>query len=170
MNKKMDFILKETDFCRILFRFYPKNTHVHGFTDIPPRTWKEVYKVYYSWAIIYQNVDNGKINSKYNKTLLYFPCDECSEIPNLSGYIKYVIETGVDLKIPACGQPAGDWIIQQKKGKDWHGNEYEDYYFELFDNWMNQGYKFTLSKEKALDFCDYLDAINQYALYHSEGI
>lgn len=51
MKRKMDFeIRRDNDYCRDIFRFYPRRTHVHGFRNTPPADWSEVYKVYYEFS------------------------------------------------------------------------------------------------------------------------
>lgn len=51
MKKKFDFVLDDDPgINRTILRFYPRHTHVHSFNDDPPKSWEEVYKVYYSWA------------------------------------------------------------------------------------------------------------------------
>lgn len=172
MKRKFDFILNKNRFHQDIFRFYPRLSDVHSFNDEPPKSWDEVYKVYYYWAIIRQHFDdNGKIESESSQILFQMYCDECSCIPELSGIIKYVIKTGKTFDYPTFGQPAGDWRISQRKGfSGWNGKEYEYYDFQVFDNWTNQGYRFVLDKMETLKFCDWLDEINQYALEHGIGI
>lgn len=173
MKKKFDFVIKEDKgFYRDIFRFYPKYTHVHGFHDKSPKSWKNVYKVYYSWAIFRQYCNNDTENKiKRSKRLFGLSCDECSQIPNLSEIIKHVVHTGETFDEPTFGQPAGEWKVQQRKGyRRYDGAYYEYYDFEVFDNWTNQGYRFTLDNIEVLDFCNWLDGINDYALKHSEGI
>lgn len=51
-ERKLDFVLKERNGYRLIFRFYPKQSHCHSFNDKPPTSWNEVYKVYYSYAIL----------------------------------------------------------------------------------------------------------------------
>lgn len=173
MKKKFDFVIEDDKgFYRDIFRFYPRYTHVHGFHDEPPKTWEGVYKVYYSWAIIRQYYDDDiEDKIEYSDKLFEISYDECSQIPNLSGIIKNVMETGETFDYPTFGQPAGDWKVEQRKGNSKLDDEdYEYYNFEVFNNWTNQGYRFIFDKEKTLKFCDWLDMINQYALKHGEGI
>ena len=178
MKRKFDFVLSQNSYHRDIFRFYPRSSDVHSFNDDPPKNWDEVYKVYYSWAIIRQYFDDdieGKIASEESEVLLDMGLDECSRIPELSEIIKSVILTGKPFDYPTFGQPAGDWYVAQGNGRyDWDKNKYDEdykyYNFRVFNNWTNQGYRFTLDKEIALKFCDYLDMINDYALKHGKGI
>lgn len=173
MKKKFDFVLSDDPgFNRTIFRFYPRRTHVHSFNDDPPKTWEEVYKVYYSWAIIRQYYnDNNKIVPEKSMVLFEVHCDECSEIPNLSAIIKYVMRTDNIYDDPTCGQPAGDWRVEKQKWEDYFTRkDCEMYCFYVFDNLSTQGCRFFLNKDGVLKFCDWLDMINQYALDHGEGI
>lgn len=175
MKRKMDFTLMEDDYRKVIFRFYPRQTFVHGFEiDYCPKTWEEVYKVYYSFAIIqYYKDDNGNIETESADRLLYMYCDECSQIPNLKEIIEYIMNNDDYVyDYPTIGQPAIDWKISKRKGVyEWKDNEpYEYYNFEMFDNWLNVGYRFTLDRKQVEEFCKYLDKINQYALEHSVPI
>lgn len=178
MKRKFDFVLFQNNYHRDIFRFYPRDTHVHSHNDNPPESWDGVYKVYYSWGIIRQYLDGyGKVESENSQRLFYMPCDECSRIPELSAIIKWVMDSGETYDHRTPGQPAGDWCITRRKGRyEWwqlehkYHENYEYYNFQVFDNWTDQGYRFTLNKEETLKFCEYLDAINNYALEHGEGI
>lgn len=93
MKRKFDFILNKNKFHQDIFRFYPRLSSVHSFNDAPPKSWDEVYKVYYYWAIIRRHFDdNGKIESESSQILFQMHCDECSRIQELSESIKYVEE------------------------------------------------------------------------------
>ena len=168
MKRKFDFVLEDwKGYHRDIFRYYPRRTHVHSHNENPPKTWEEVYKVYYSWAIIRQYYDDNIENKIENSEILFLlDCDECSQLPNLSGIIKYVMETGKVFNYPTFGQPAGDWCIKKKKESE----DCEYYFFQVFNNWTNQGYRFTLNKNKTLEYCEWLDKINQYALKHGEEL
>lgn len=177
MKQKFDFVIDDDkSFHRDIFRFYPRRTHVHGFRDAAPKTWDGVYKVYYSWAIIRQYYDDDMENKiESSEILLDMSCDECSQLPNLPEIIKNVMNTGESFNFPTFGQPAGDWRIEQrichKYGYDEADDkDYEFYDYEVFNNWLNVGYRFTLNKEETLKFCNWLDKINRYALEHGQGI
>lgn len=173
MKQKFDFVLYDCKYYRDVFRFYPRRTHVHGFYDNSPDTWDEVYKVYYSWAIIRQYYDDSdEHNIKNSRVLFDMSCDECSMVPNLSGIIKNVLDTGEIFDYPTHGEPAGDWIIEKDLYLNYYFDEYCEEYcrFKVFNSSTDQGYRFSLNKEETLKFCDWLDMINQYALKHSEGI
>ena len=81
--------------------------------------------------------------------MLYFLCDENSEIPNLSNLIRQVIKTKKDLVARAVGQPSGDWYIYYKTYYTLDNEE--DYLeFHVFNSFTHQGYKFIFSLEKLI--------------------
>ena len=51
----IDFIIKEDEYEKIIFRFLPRESHCHSFSDEPPTCWRNVYKVYYAYEIIVEN-------------------------------------------------------------------------------------------------------------------
>lgn len=158
MKNKLDFIIDEdSQIYRTIFRIYPKSTTIHSFDENPPKTWKEVYKVYYSFAIIIQYLDDdNKVESSIK--LFEMRCDECSNIPNLSDIIKYAIEKNEIFDYPTCGQPAGDWYIDPTN---------ENYIkFMVFDNFQGNGFRFLLSKERTNEFIEWLNEANEYLFKH----
>lgn len=161
MNR-LDFVLKENEDERLLFRIYKEGTRVHSFNENPPVSWEKVYKVYYEWGIIKQYLDeNGKVES--SERLFYMPCDECSMIPGLSGIIAEVMKTGKIFDAPTLGQPAGEWEIRRKKNPI---PGYGKYYcsFIVFDNWKNTGYRFSLREEKIKEFIVWLEKMEEITL------
>lgn len=87
MKRKIDFLIHEDDYEKLLFRFYPRRSRVHSFDDNPPTSWGGVYKVYFSYAIIRQNKwnedDNWESEIMYDESF-----DECSAIDQVSTLIK----------------------------------------------------------------------------------
>lgn len=64
---------------------------------------------------------------------------------------------------PTFGQPAADWIIKVDKGiSKWNNDEY--YKFQVFDNSNNNGFRFTLDREKTEAFANWLEEMNDWAL------
>ena len=167
MSNKFEFILENNNYSKLIFKFDYKNTHVHSFNEELPKDWKEVYKVYYSWKI-YRKYEYD--DEKYTQTLLNLSCDECSIIPDLSTIIKRVIETGEVFNYPTLGQPAGDWIINKKTYKDFDNTEKSYIEFQVFNNVSGQGIRWSMNIDNSLNFCNYLDSINDYALKHGEPI
>lgn len=171
MERKFDFVIHDDAFSRDILRFYPRRSHVHGYTDEPPTSWKAVYKVYYSWAVIRHYYYNGEIEPESGEKLFDMPMDECSELPELSEIIKYVVLTGEPFDSFTVGQPAGEWCIKKEKCHNIFNDSKNIFYeFQVFNNLTNQGYRFCFNEIEALEFCDWIDAVNQYMLEHSEGI
>ena len=165
-RKRFDFIIEDTGWHRDIIRQYPKKTHVHGFSDTPPKTWRQVYKTYYSWCIMRQYYgDDGKIEP--HSTVITFPMyfDECSAFPFLPRCIEKVLGTGEPQQARPLGQPGAEWRIARRR----RGDE-EVYDFEVFENYYNKGYRFSLSKEAACGLCTWLDEVNDYAMSRSEPI
>lgn len=173
-KKKFDFVLlDDKPYYRDVFRFYPKQSHVHGFTDEPPTDWTGVYKVYYSWKVMrqYYNDDTEKIEPESANDLFNMPWDECSEITNLAGVIRHVVETHEDVELIAFGQPASEWSIKYiETNYDWLETQRHYIKIVVWDNFQDNGYRFSLDLDEALKFAEYLDKVNDYMLKHSEGI
>lgn len=171
MKHKFDFVICDDPmFDKMTFRFYPKSSYVYDHTDNPPTTWKDVYKVYYSWAIIRHTYYNDKLEPESCEKIFYLPIDECSRLPELSAIIKNVIKTGETFDCKTIGQPAGEWKIEKKLYYNLVNDEIVACKFEVFNNLTDQGCRFWLREDKALEFCDWLDMVNQYMLKHNKGI
>lgn len=165
-RKHFDFCIKNTKWHREIIRQYPKRTHVHGFSDFAPTEWKQVYKTYYSWCIMRQSYDeDGKLVPE--KTIVTFPMyfDEASVFPNLAKAIDYVHETGEAEHIRPLGQPGAEWKIAKR-----YRDTEEIYDFEVFDNYYNNGYRFSLTKTETEKFCEWIETVNAYALSRSEPV
>lgn len=173
-KRKFDFVLTENRIYRDILRIYPNNTYIHSFDDNLPETWDDVYKVYYSFAIIRQYFDyNNQKNVKKSDVLLDINMDECSIIPDLPKFILYVIDTGETYDYSTLERPAAEWKIEKKSYtiQEVSLNEeifefHEDYNFVVFNNWTNQGYKFSFDKDTTLLFCNWLDKVNEYLYKH----
>ena len=149
----------------IVFSFFPNESRVYGFKDEYPKTWDEVYKVYYSWAIF----TDGKL-------VFDMDTDENSAISGIANAIRKAIKTKSPntLVVRTMGQPGSDWEINYIEAFDWvdTGEEFEyirvpekDYLkISLWDNWMHKGYQFWLDISKANAFADYFDKVNAHML------
>ena len=165
MKRKLDFVIYEDDNKRLLFRFYPKTSHVHGFSDECPTAWEEVYKVYYAWAIIRQY--KWSENDNWESEKLFELDDECSEFVNLDDIIQYVIDNKEKYtRVISIGQPASEWEIFFDK--DYKNKEYIK--IQVWDTWSDKGFKFSLYLDKAKEFIEYIKNTNEYMLNHSEPI
>lgn len=192
MERKLDFVLDDNSEERLLFRFYPRQSHCHGFSDKIPKTWQEVYKVYYSWSIIQQY----KANNKVTKTRIMYKelCDECSCLDQIAFACEKLCD-GIecveinDTKTFEASKgasqhsrtinllnnefyPAGygtSWRIV-KRDYNWLLNNTTRYRFILF-GWDDIGFRFTLNnKEKVKEFGEFLKQCCEYMLSHAEPI
>lgn len=181
MKQKFDFVLKDwKGMYREIFRFYPRRTRVYSPDKNPSKNWEGVYKTYYSWAIIRQYYGDEPENKiECSEILFNMPLDECSVLPVLPEKIRKAIsacDRCYRNSLGSIGQPAGEWYIEKrqryhiitKQGKT-RRIPYEECQMRVFNNWTNQGYRFTLNKEDTLRFCGWLDDVNQYALEHGIG-
>ena len=167
--RHIDFMLYEDNYKRIKMRFYPKRSQTHSFNERPPKKF-EVYKVYYSWAILKShNIAFSDEEEKWTpyERVFFFDCDECSV---LAEGFSYVVRNIIDNKEPktslmSMGWPASDWNIQYKNGykADWYEEE-DMLLFEVWNSFSDQGYRFSLGINKAREFCDYIDFVNKHML------
>lgn len=157
-----DFVLFEDEDYRIVFHFFTRDSHCHSFNDDPPKSWNEVYKVYYSWSITDELLDNdGEVME--SDVLFDIPWDECSRLTELPSYIKDVVyNEDVKVHLTSLGQPASEWYISRV--------DEDTIKFTVWNDPLNVGYRFKLSNEKAKEFAWFLDNINQYMLEHGVGI
>ena len=185
-KKKIDFMLEEEVDERLIFRFYPRQSSCHSFNENPPTKPEDVYKVYYSYAIIKQfKWDN---DSQWESEVFYRESfDECSIIDEVGhtcllladGYETFEREDGE--RIPLLDEelfPFGcgtKWTISKHTCTEYGCfKEDEDvvinyYTFTLFDHW-NKGFKFTLKEEKLKAFGEYLLECCDYMLTHGDPI
>lgn len=167
MKQKIDFTIRESEDERLLFRFYPRRSHVHGFTDEPPKTWNKVYKTYFSWAIILQYKD-------FQESVILFEedFDECSVLEYMPDVIDNLPTTPEETKTI---QPFGDgvtWEFTFVPEDSWRGKviNKSGYKVILWQNYTNKGYRFFLCEDKLKEFKDKVTYILSYMLEHSEGI
>ena len=138
-----DFILAEerANDERLIFRFNPDKSRCHSFNDDPPKTWKEVYKVYYTWSIFKEWNDGDRIP-------IFYIDDECSVLTELAYHIRVAIENNKTITtIASFGQPGSEWTLELIKGGYMK--------FTVFENVFDKGCRFWLKKDKALKFADY---------------
>ena len=173
--KHMDFEISSNEHIRLLFRFYPRKSSIHSFTEEPPKDFNDVYKVYYSWAIMESRNrawhDEEPRWPEYKK-IFSMRWDECSPLEHLVETIKTVVltkekQTGV----VSMGQPSSEWIIGYHEMQGVFNEDIEDYLsFYVFNNWSNMGYRFSLDLSKVRKFIDYINSINSYMLKHGDPI
>lgn len=181
-KRKLDYVIKQSKDERLIFRFYPRQSHCHSFNDKPPKSWKEVYKVYYSYAIIKQWKFNP--DEQWESEIMFEEsCDECSIIGEIAercllladGCETFEREDGE--KIPLLEReifPFGtgtSWKISKRHWFSFDGGDCDNicYQFELFDYW-NKGFRFVIDQESTRSFGEYIKECCEYMLAHGEGI
>lgn len=182
MRKRFDFILEETDTHRILFRFYPRRSSCHSFDDNPPKTWEDVYKVYYVYSIFDQYRLSKSL--EWNTAHTFEVWDECSIIGEI-GDICIKLANGITkeeriserskepyvykfLNITHFAFGDGvDWIITKEPYRGF-GPRTKKYRFVLWNNRI--GFRFILPVEKLQPFGEFLLKCDEYMLKHGVGI
>lgn len=165
MKRKIDFVFKDDGRWRKVFRFYPCRSHVHGFGDDCPKSWKEVYKVYYTWSLLWQ--DRWDENEEWNTSvLLEVKSDECSALTYLKDCISS-LKPGESKNAYALG--GANWRVTFVPGDiKRHVRTY--YEFIVWKRYSGQACRFCLLRKEFRRFLKYLDYINDYMLEHSEPI
>ena len=175
-KRKIDYIIEQSDDEHLIFRFYPRQSSCHSFGDEPPKDWNDVYKVYYSYAIIKQ----WKFESEdqwESKRMFYENCDECSVIDEV-GERCLLLADGVEVfkrndgkeiqLLNQCILPFGmgtNWTIIKNMRFD-----LSTYYtFTLFD-YSNKGFRFNVEEKDIRSFGEYLLGCCEYMLAHGDPI
>jgi hypothetical protein len=180
-KRKIDYIIKQSDDRRLIFRFYPRQSSCHSFNDKPPTKPEEIYKVYYSYAVIKQWKFNPEDQWK-SDIIFYEHCDECSEIDEV-GHRCLLLADGIEVfkredgrEIPLLDNrilPFGmgtDWTISKHTWTDYEEDEIYTYYtFMLFD-WNDKGCKFIINEKDVKAFGEYLLGCCEYMLAHGDPI
>lgn len=171
-KRKIDFILHEDDVKMLVFRFRPRQSNCHSFDEIPPKTWNDVYKVYYSYSIFERWKDDN-----YADILFDCSCDECSVIDEVSARIKHIIDGRKTITVRHMGEeyviellnnevvPFGvgvSWIINKCKNSD--------LYEIMLWNYNDTGYRFYINKDRLKKFGEYLNLCCEYMLAHGDPI
>ena len=170
-KRKIDFVIYENNDEIIVFRFYPRQSNCHSFNDIPPKSWSEVYKVYFSYGIFRRWKDSNS-----TETLFECLCDECSVIKEISSRIEYIAQDNKTISVSCGGEeyvinlfdeevfPIGygvSWIIHKLSS---------DKYSITMWKYNNTGYRFVLDKDKLKEFGEYLNECREYMLAHGDPI
>lgn len=175
-KRKIDYIIEQSDDERLIFRFYPRQSSCHSFGDEPPKDWSDVYKVYYSYAIIRQWRFNSE-DQWESKIMFYENCDECSMIDEV-GERCLLLADGVEVfkrnddkeiqLLDQCILPFGmgtNWTIIKNTRFD-----LSTYYtFTLFD-YFNKGFRFNVEEKDIRSFGEYLLGCCEYMLAHGDPI
>lgn len=162
--RKIDFVIADetSEHYReqIIFRFYPRGSSCHSFNESLPKTWDDVYKVYYSYSIFVKNYIDGDL-ANYEK-IFEMPCDECSCLTYLAEYIRNMIDNDKpSIKVITYGQPGSDWVIERQSNR---------FQFIIWNNFSGKGYRYNLPADRVEEFCKYLDEVNDYMLKHGNPI
>lgn len=180
-KRKIDYIIEQSEDERLIFRFYPRKSKCHSFGDEPPKNWSEVYKVYYSYAIIKQSKFNPE-DPWESEIMFYEHCDECSEIDEV-GQRCLLLADGIEIfkreddkeiqlldnQILPFGMGT-NWTISKNIWTDFENNIKHTYYkFVLFD-YFNKGFKFNIDKKDIKTFGEYLLECCEYMLSHGDPI
>lgn len=186
-RRKIDFIIHEDEDKKIIFRFYPRQSTCHSFGDEPPKSWSDVYKVYYYYRVLrFWKEKDGSICRNYD-VLFDADCDECSIIDEVS-YVCSLLADGIEVYKRKDGEeiqllnrrmfPIGmgiDWTITKyiRPSFNWDKKECEPaviiYTFTLFD-WCDKGFKFFLFEKDVKAFGKYLEECCEYMLEHGDPI
>lgn len=181
-KRKIDYIIEQSDDERLIFRFYPRQSSCHSFGDNPPQDWSDVYKVYYSYAIIKQwKFDpNDQLESEI---MFYENCDECSEIDEV-GQRCLLLADGIEVFKREDGRevrlldnlilPFGmgtNWTISKNTWTDWEDENIKHTYykFTLFD-YFDKGFRFSINEKDVKVFGEYLLGCCEYMLTHGDPI
>ena len=181
-KRKIDFIIKQSDDERLIFRFYPRQSSCHSFGDEPPKSWSEVYKVYYSYAVIKQWKFNPE-DQWDSEIMFYENWDECSIIDEV-GQRCLLLANGTEVfrrkdnrEIRLLDKPiiplgmGTNWTISKNTYTDWEetDKEYTYYKFTLFD-YFDKGFRFNIDEKDIKAFGEYLLGCCEYMLAHGNPI
>ena len=175
-KRKIDFIIKEDEYSKVIFRFYPRQSSCHSFGDEPPKDQSDVYKVYYSYSIIkVWKEDNS------HEILYRCSCDECSAIDEVAAVCKYLSEGKKQITRTYPSNLGGETVTIKLLnreifpfgyGTSWtikNSHDKKNYKFELF-GWNDVGYRFWLSKKRIKEFGEYLEECCEHMLAHGDPI
>lgn len=158
-KKSFGFVLKKNEYTTVIFRFYPEESHVHGFDDCCPKTWDEVYKTYYSWSILIND-----FNEKWRFDVGFDECSVLGEIPDIID--RFIAEDKDDrAQLYSFGDGA-DWYIDFASFGFVKERRFE---FNIWYN-GNRGYRFLMDKDTAKRFAEFIRKIQAYMIRHSEPI
>lgn len=157
MEKNFGFLLKKSEDETIGFRFFPKRSHVHGFGDECPKSWSEVYKVYYDWCIYH---------TSFGKRSEFYVWDEGSALGDVANVItRFAAANLTDSALLNAFGDGADWDIRYVVNEDVDLHNFE------FCVWnQHRGFRFFLERDDALRFAAFIRKSLAYMLEHSEPI
>lgn len=154
-KRSFGFVLKEDETRKLIFRFYPEDSHIHGFHEFSPTKWEEVYKTYYCWKIL--------INEDGRRTSFGSYSDEDCCFMNYVCQINELIRKGKNDRREVPSFHGISWNIA------YHKRTHDFLEFELWTH-DNIGYRFRLDVKTAKRFADFLAKVDAYMMKHSEPI
>lgn len=179
--RKIDYIIEQTKDEQLIFRFYPKKSYCYSSENEPPKSWADVYKVYYSYAIIKKSKFNPE--DKWELEIMFYEyCDECSIIDEV-GERCLLLADGIEVFKRDDGKeiqllnkrmiPLGmgtEWIISKRicvnYGYEQKDDIEETYYDFMLFNYDDKGFRFTLNEKNIKSFGEYLIGCCEYMLIH----
>lgn len=135
----------------LYFEFDTKHSHCHSFNDNPPKSWEEVYKVYYSYNLYAER--DGEKTELFNAY-----CDEGSSLDAVG----YALQE--PKKKYYCILPFGDGIMWEISRR------YEKCEITLVEMISRRAYRIYLANQEAKKFGKFLVSCCEYMLAHGEGI
>ena len=129
---------------------------MHSFNENPPKSFDDVYKVYYSWRITRGEKDEFGRNANQH-SVFSMPVDECSALEHLEYDINDMLEQKKKkIDVFSFGQPGSMWTIIyhphrifSDDGEEIIDEENGVLLFQVFDNYTNAGYRFDLEVKEA---------------------
>lgn len=157
MEKNFCFLLKRNEYETVGFRFFPERSHVHGFGDECPKTWDEVYKVYYDWSIYI---------TEFGRRSTFDIWDEGSALDDVAEIITQLaaVDKADSVSLKAFGDGA-DWDIRYYVDKEFN---FRCFQFGVWNH--NRGFRFFLDRDDAVRFAAFIRKVLAYMLKHSEPI
>ena len=152
------FVLEDNPYGRkLVFEFDTHLSSCHSFNDRPPKGWKEVYKVYYQYRIVWRYEEEDR------NYVLFETCDECSALDAVGYRLQNLKKTHYTI-LPASDSIC--WEISK-----WDKSYKKDIWLiTLWEMCTNKAYRIFLSEEKAKEFGKFLLECCEYMLAHGEGI
>lgn len=156
MKRHFDLIVCNDADIKTVIRFYPRQSIVFN-EYLTPNNWEDVCKTYmtfsilnYYWADIHPSVMFKSIK------------EDGEGLRYLRDVLKYIIDKNDKKKYRVL--PFGDgaeWIIERNRNI---------FTFNVFAYFYNNGFRFTLHKNKIKEFYNVLNEFLEYMLEHSETI
>ncbi|BAE47735.1 hypothetical protein G8T64_11945 [Clostridium botulinum C] len=163
MKHHFDFLIDNfKGISKTVLRFYPRRSHVHGFNDVPPSKWEDVYKTYMTFSVLmyHTNVDETEYETPCE--LFSYCADEGEGLRELRELLGTMSSDRSKIK----GR-----VLQFGDGIEWEIDRDNDLYITtMIDNQTGKAYRCYLNINQIKEFYNVLDEFLEYMLAHSEGI